>query len=159
MPTQDQEMNPIQKLNLPITIVAIVGGVCLSVSITNILADKPDYPVIAQTIIFIGWLVLCVPVLHILFENWVMSLLTGINRRGLVGYIILSFSVSALIVFTTPISHQLYLPKKVLLEISTTAQKRILAIGNEIGILSVSMDGAIISWGEFVCQYITEKGD
>jgi hypothetical protein len=142
-------MIPIQKQNFPIAILSIVGGVCLAVSITNIITDKPDYPVIAQAIIFTGWLVLCFPILYILIKNWVAPRLTGISRRDLVVHIVLTLSVSALIVFTTPISHQLYSPRKVSLEINATTQKNSLAIGNEIGILSASMDGVVIPWSEF----------
>jgi len=149
MPTQDYGMNPIQKSNLPIAITSIAGGACLAASITNLITDKPDYPIIAQAIIFTGWLVLWTPILFILFEKWVMPRLTGISRRDFVVHIALSFVISALIVFTTPISHQLYLPRKVLLEINATARKNPLATGAEIGILTASMDGSIIPWSEF----------
>ena len=147
--THDEDMNPIQKSNLPIAITSIAGGACLAVSITNLIADKPGYPVIAQAIIFTGWLVLWTPILFILFEKWVMPRLAGISRRDLVVHIVLSFAISALIVFTTPISQQLYSPRKVSLEINATARKNPLATGAEIGILTASMDGSIIPWSEF----------
>ena len=141
-------MNPIQKSNLPIAIASLIGGICITLSITNI-TDKPGYPVIAQAIIFTGWIVLWTSILFILFEKWVMPRLAGISRRDLVVHIALSFAISALIVFTTPISYQLYSPRKVSLEINATARKNSLATGAEIGILTASMDDSIIPWSEF----------
>jgi len=75
--------------------------------------------------------------------------LTGISRRELVLHIVLSLSASALIIFMTPISYQLYPPRRVLLEINATAQNAPLSTGNEIGILTASVDGVIIPWSEF----------
>jgi len=152
-------MKPSQKLNLPVAIASIVGGGCLAISATQIITNKPDYPVIAQTIIFTGWLGLWVPILYILFEKWVVLHLIGISRRDIVVQVVLSLSVSALVVFMTPIRYQLYSPRKTSLEIKATAQNNLLSTGNEIGILTASLDGVVIPWSEFLWEGGWDKID